>query len=108
MASRTLLLDADIFIYQAATRNETELEWAEDEWTTHAHASPAKEQIRDKFESLADTLKAEASSSPRTGLYRPTTSTSKPTAWLTPRQRRQSPRSCRLLRQEEPPIQTIV
>lgn len=89
MASRTLLLDADIFIYQAATAAETELEWAEDEWTLHAHAGPAKEKIRDKFETLADTLKAEswvaavsdkASSSPNTGPHRLTTSTTKPAA----------------------------
>ena len=60
MASRTLLIDADIFIYQAATNAEIALEWAEDEWTLHAHAGPAKEWIRDKFERLADELKAEA------------------------------------------------
>jgi len=89
VASRTLLIDADILVYQAATSAEVELEWAEDEWTLHAHASPAKEQIRDKFEKLADELKAEswvaalsdkAESSPRTGLHRPSTSTLTPTA----------------------------
>lgn len=60
MASRTLLIDADIFVYQAATSAEIEIEWAEDEWTLHAHASPAKEWIREKFEKLADELKAES------------------------------------------------
>lgn len=60
MASRTLLIDADIFIYKAATQAEIPLEWAEDEWTLHAHVSPAKEWIREKFERLADELKAEA------------------------------------------------
>lgn len=80
MASRTLLLDADIFIYQAATNAEIPLEWAEDEWTLHAHAGPAKEWIREKFERMADELKAEASSPPSTGLHRHTTSTAKLTA----------------------------
>lgn len=80
MASRTLLIDADIFIYQAASSAEIELEWDDDEWTLHAHASPAKEKIRDRFEGLADELKAEASSSPRTGLRRSITSASKPAA----------------------------
>jgi len=82
-SQRTLLIDADILVYQAATSAEVELEWAEDEWTLHAHAGPAKEQIRDKFERLADELRADGwvgalsdkvESSPRTGLHRPTTS----------------------------------
>lgn len=57
--ARTALIDGDIYVYQIGSAAETELEWSTDEWTLHAHAGPAKEQLRDKVERLADVLKAD-------------------------------------------------
>lgn len=50
MAQKTILIDGDILVYQAACNAEIETEWAPDEWTLHAHAGPAKEWVRRELE----------------------------------------------------------
>lgn len=56
---RTLLIDADSLVYEAAKANEIEIQWTDDLWTLHAHLEPAKAQLQDRVESLMKALNAD-------------------------------------------------
>ena len=45
MTNRTLLIDGDWLCYKAATSVETEIEWAEDQWTLTSDAGEAMELV---------------------------------------------------------------
>lgn len=55
---RTILIDADMLVYEAALANEVEIQWDEDLWTLHAHFEPAREQIDDTVKHLLKNLDA--------------------------------------------------
>lgn len=57
--SRTLLIDADTLVYEAAKANEIETKWDEDLWTLHAYEEPAKLQLDAKVEELKARLSAD-------------------------------------------------
>jgi len=57
---RTLLLDADMLVYEAALAHEVEIQWDDDLWTLHAHFEPAREQVDDTVKHLLKQLDAEA------------------------------------------------
>lgn len=59
MSNRTLLLDADMLVYEAALAHEIEIQWDSDLWTLHAHFDPAREQLQDTIKHLLERLEAD-------------------------------------------------
>jgi DNA polymerase-1 len=55
---RTLLIDADSFVYSAAKANEYEHRWDDDLWTLHANLSPAISQLDEAVADLKEQLEA--------------------------------------------------
>lgn len=45
MSHRTMLIDGDIYIFQAAMLSETAFDWDDDIWTLHADAGQAREMV---------------------------------------------------------------
>jgi DNA polymerase-1 len=56
---RTLLIDCDSLVYQAATAHEIEIQWEPDLWSLHAHFEPAAAQLNDTVKSLQEKLQAD-------------------------------------------------
>jgi DNA polymerase I len=56
---RTLIIDADSLVYQAARAVEHEIQWSETLWTLHAELSPAIARLDDEVKTLQDTLEAD-------------------------------------------------
>ncbi|MBU4567011.1 MAG: exonuclease [Proteobacteria bacterium] len=56
---RTLLLDADILIYQVSAVHETAIEWHKDFWTLHGDARLAKISLDDTVDQIMDELNAD-------------------------------------------------
>jgi hypothetical protein len=57
--SRTVLIDGDVFIYQASAAHEYETQWDTWLWTLHAELQPAINQFNDTVDAIADDLKAD-------------------------------------------------
>lgn len=55
---RTILIDADSLIYQAASANETAIPWDPDLWTTHGDLGAAKAQLDDSIQEIKEKLDA--------------------------------------------------
>lgn len=58
MEDTTLILDGDIFAYQAAVVNEYNCQWDDWLWTRHAELPPAIETLDDRIGMIADDLEA--------------------------------------------------
>jgi DNA polymerase-1 len=56
---RTLILDADVFAYQAAFLSQKAVEWDEDVWTVQGSLSEAKLQLDDHVAKVCGALKAD-------------------------------------------------
>jgi len=56
---RTLLLDADILVFQVSAVHETAIEWHQDFWTLHGDARLAKAALDDNVDQLMDELQAD-------------------------------------------------
>lgn len=52
----TLLIDADIFCFQAASAVETEINWGDDLWTLHSDVGRAKAKILRDLDKVAETI----------------------------------------------------
>jgi DNA polymerase-1 len=57
--SRTVLLDGDVFIYQASAANEYECQWDAWLWTLHADLQAAIAQFNDTVDRIAEELGAD-------------------------------------------------
>ncbi len=58
LATRTVLIDGDTLVYEAASSHEFETQWDWDLWTLHAHLEPAITQLDAALTEIADKLKA--------------------------------------------------
>lgn len=56
---RTVLIDADSLVYQAARANEVETQWDDDLWTLHANFDPAAERLDRDVETIKAQLDAD-------------------------------------------------
>lgn len=56
---RTLLIDGDILIFQAASANEYETQWDDWLWTLHADLGAAIQQLTDKVDQLVADLESD-------------------------------------------------
>lgn len=57
--SRTVLIDGDVFIYQASAAHEYEAQWDTWLWTLHAELAPAIEQFDDTVGKIVEELEAD-------------------------------------------------
>ena len=57
----TLLIDADVLVYQAAAAVETEVKWDDDLWTLHAFESDGIRCIKEKINYLKEIRSEERS-----------------------------------------------
>jgi len=57
--TRTLLIDGDIWAFQAAVGCEYTTKWTEDLWTLHANESEAKANLRHKVNTLQEEMEAD-------------------------------------------------
>jgi DNA polymerase I len=56
---RILLIDSDVFLYQAAAATETEVDWGDDLWTLHGYLDEAIATFDDKIDGIQETLKGD-------------------------------------------------
>ena len=54
--SKTLLIDADVLIFQASVSVEQEVDWGNDLWTLHADLGEAKDILNTKIDELCETF----------------------------------------------------
>ena len=54
--TRDLLIDADMYLYQAASACEVETDWGDDKWTLHSDASEVRKMFRDTISHFCETL----------------------------------------------------
>jgi DNA polymerase-1 len=59
MTERTLLIDADVIAYTAASSVEKEFDWGDDLWTLHSDVGEARRAARDAIDGLCENLKAD-------------------------------------------------
>ena len=52
----TLLIDADLFLYQAAAAAEDEIDWGDDVWSLSSDLKEAKQIFQDKLSQIHDRL----------------------------------------------------
>lgn len=57
---RTVLLDADVLVYEAATANEVPTHWGDDLWTLHADLKPAIIQLDAQVAEIRENTEADA------------------------------------------------
>lgn len=57
---RTLLIDADVLVYEACRANEVETKWEDDLWTLHAFFDPTREQFDAAVQEIKEKLEADA------------------------------------------------
>jgi DNA polymerase-1 len=57
--TRTLLIDADSFVYEAARANEVEVQWDDCLWTLHSELPPSIAHLDDRLHQLQEKLEAD-------------------------------------------------
>ena len=57
--NRIALIDADIYIYEAASAVETPIDWGDGLWTLHAEETEAEAALYSRIEDLADAVEAD-------------------------------------------------
>lgn len=56
---RTVIVDADVLVYQAANSAQRAIEWAPEVWTTHGDLGKAMQIVDEKFAVICRSLKAD-------------------------------------------------
>ncbi|MBZ5882555.1 hypothetical protein, partial [Escherichia coli] len=56
MTKRTLLIDADVVAYEAASSCEVATHWGDGYWTWHVDENDVKTKVKDMIDSIMDNL----------------------------------------------------